>query len=63
MVPVVVTLESADPKFLQAFLHSDSLPAFSLPSHTPHRVVLVPPDYMVGLVWIRNDLAEPRPTP
>jgi uncharacterized protein (TIGR03663 family) len=59
MVPVVVTLESADPKFLKAFVHTDSLPAFALPSHTPHRVILVPPDYMVGRVWIRNDLARP----
>jgi uncharacterized protein (TIGR03663 family) len=62
MVPVVVTLESADAKFLEAFIHSDSLPAFSPPSHTPHSVVLVPPDYMVGRVWIRNDLANP-PSP
>ncbi|MCI0655819.1 MAG: hypothetical protein L0170_01965, partial [Acidobacteria bacterium] len=58
MVPVVVTLESADRKFLAAFIHSDSVPEFSLPSHTPHSVILVPPDYMVGRVWIRNDLAN-----
>lgn len=63
MVPVVVTLDSADPKFLKAFIGSDSVPAFSLPSHTPHRIILVPPDYMVGRVWIRNDLANLPPSP
>ena len=63
MVPVVITLESADPKFLKAFIGAESVPPFSLPSHTPHSVILVPPDYMIGRVWIRNDLATAPPPP
>jgi len=61
MVPVVVTLQSADPKFLKAFVSSDALAPYSLATHTGHPVVLIPPDYMVATVWIRNDLVQSIP--
>ena len=60
-VPVVVTLQSADPKFLAAFIRSGSVPPFHLPGHASRRVVLVPPDYVVARVWIRSDLVPPLP--
>ena len=60
-IPVVVTLEGADRKFLLAFTGSESVPSFSLPDHVSRRVVLIPPDYMVGRVWIRGDLTRTAP--
>ena len=61
MVPVVVTLQSADRKFLEAFVHTDSLPPYSLPSHTSRPIVMIPPDYLVATLWIRSDLAQSGP--
>jgi hypothetical protein len=60
--PVVVTLEGADPKFLRAFIGSESVPPFALPGHVSRRVVLIPPDYEVARVWIRRDPALPSST-
>jgi uncharacterized protein (TIGR03663 family) len=60
-VPVVLTLESADPRFVAAFVPPEGIPQFTLAGHTGRRVVLVPPDYMVGRLWIRDDLAGPAP--
>jgi predicted membrane-bound mannosyltransferase len=62
-VPVVLTLESADPRFLDAFLRSESVPPFDLPGHTGRSVLLVAPHYMVGRLWIRNDLISQATPP
>jgi uncharacterized protein (TIGR03663 family) len=55
-IPVIVTLESADEKFLASFVRTAPLPSFAPAGHTGRSVVLVPPRYMVGRLWIRNDL-------
>ncbi len=57
-VPILVTLESADPKFLKVFTGSAVVPPFSLPDHVSRRYVLVPPDYTVARLWIRRDLVS-----
>jgi len=60
-IPVVVTLESGDRGFLQAFTGSPDVPPFSLPTHANRRYVLIPPDYAVARLWIRSDLASAAP--
>ncbi len=50
-VPILVTLQSADPKFLKAFVPNGRVPDFTLPGHQSRTVVLIPPDYLVGKVW------------
>jgi uncharacterized protein (TIGR03663 family) len=55
-IPVIVTLESADEKFLASFVRTAPLPSFAPAGHTGRSVVLVPPRYIVGHLWIRNDL-------
>lgn len=57
-LPCLVTLESADSRFVRSFLETDTVPAFSLPGYKSRRVVLIPPDYMVGRLWVRPDLAS-----
>ena len=57
-VPIVVTLQSADPKFMKAFVPAGQLHDFALSGHTSRSVVLIPPDYLVGRVWT---LETPRP--
>jgi len=56
-IPVLVTLEGGDPKFLEAFTGSREVPPFSLPHHVSRRYVLIPPDYAVARLWVRFDLA------
>ena len=56
-IPVVVTLESGDRAFLEAFTGSPDVPPFSLPTHVGRRYVLIPPGYAVARLWIRSDLA------
>jgi len=58
-VPVLVTLESADRKFLEVFTGSTLIPPFSPPGYVGWTYVLVPPEYMVARLWIRSDLASP----
>ena len=41
-VPILVTLQSADPKFLEAFVPGGEVPRFSLPGHASRPVVLIP---------------------
>jgi hypothetical protein len=60
-IPVVVTLESGDRAFLEAFTGSPHVPLFSLPTHVSRRYVLIPPDYAVARLWIRSDLATAAP--
>jgi uncharacterized protein (TIGR03663 family) len=58
-LPLLVTLDRADPKFLKVFTGQSSVPPFSLPGHVGRPYVLVPPDYVVARLWIRSDLAAP----
>ena len=57
-IPILVTMESGDRKFLKAFTGSDTVSPFSLPNHVSRRYVLIPPDYAVARLWIRSDLAK-----
>ena len=57
-LPALVTLERADPRFVRAFLHTDTVPPFEIPGYKSRRVVLIPPDYMVARLWVRPDLAS-----
>ncbi|HEV8335422.1 MAG TPA: flippase activity-associated protein Agl23 [Candidatus Polarisedimenticolia bacterium] len=60
-LPLLVTLDRADPKFLKVFTGLSRVPAFSLPGHVSRSYVLVPPDYVVARLWVRSDLAAPAP--
>ena len=61
-LPLLVTLDRADPKFLKVFTGLSSVPAFSLPGHVSRSYVLVPPDYVVARLWVRSDLATSGPS-
>jgi uncharacterized protein (TIGR03663 family) len=60
-IPMLVTLERADPTFLKIFTGSTSVPGYLLPNHASRTVVLVPPEYVVARFWIRSDLAPASP--
>lgn len=53
-IPVLVTLEGGDPRFLEAFTGSPEVPPFSLPDHASRRYVLIPPGYAVARLWVRS---------
>jgi hypothetical protein len=57
-LPAFVTLSQAAPRFLQAFVGIDQLPPYQLPSHNSSTYILIPPDYNIGSLWIRNDLVN-----
>jgi len=57
-LPAFVTLSQADPRFLRAFLGIYQLPPYQLPSHNSSTYILIPPNYNVGSLWIRNDLVN-----
>jgi hypothetical protein len=57
-LPAFVTLSNAAPRFLQAFVGIYQLPPYQLPSHNSSTYILIPPDYNVGSLWIRNDLVN-----
>ena len=56
-VPILVTLQSADPRFMKAFVPA-GIPDFTLAGHASRPIVLIPPDYLVGRVWT---LGAPAP--
>ena len=57
-LPAFVTLSQAPPRFLRAFVGIYQLPPYQLPSHMSSTYILIPPDYNVGSLWIRNDLVN-----
>ena len=57
-LPAFVTLSQAAPRFLLAFLGIDQLPPYQLHTHNSSTYILIPPDYNVGSLWIRNDLVK-----
>ena len=56
-IPVLVTLESGDRRFLEAFTGSAEVPPFSLPGRASRRYVLIPPGYAVARLWAASDPA------
>ena len=56
-IPVVVTLEEANERFLESFTGSPRFKPTTVPGHRSRRYVLIPPDYLVARLWVRSDLA------
>ena len=56
-IPLVVTLEKADERFLTSFTGSPRFTPAAVPGHRSRPYILIPPDYLVARLWVRSDLA------
>lgn len=61
-IPIILTLERADRRFLLTFTGSERIPPFSLPGYRSRTYVLIPPDYNVARLHVRSDLVPARPS-